>query len=374
MAKTSLTNPLGVNQPSPYIRPPKKQLGPVRSLGPMGPMGPNGPVKPTTGPSLSTFAAPAPAQPDYERQFQSALDQTQAGIASQYGSALSDINAREGLANQAVGLLPGQVTDIYGKGAASLAQQTGALDAAQKASGLTSYMGAGAETAPLQAAIAQDQSARLADVPLLQLGTAAQFQGQRGALQQARSQATSSASADAANAAAQRQFQAQQAQQAQQFQTQQALQSRQWGVEDAATANQYGIDSEMRQYAMQQQAAAEQARAAKAEEGRAILSQYAPTDASAERGAALATYVSNRPSKALPGTDLTAYNNALKLMRSGKKDSYKIGPVSAKTINWSKPENVARALEAGGFNTAAALFRHKYVKGGKPATTVSDKK
>ena len=335
-ASLKLPNPFGLPQPG---------LGPVRK--PAGAQ--------ATGPSLSSLTAPpAAAVPDYEGRFQAALDQTQQGLASQYGSALADINARESLANQAVALLPGQVSGIYDAGAASLAQQTGALDAAQKASGLTSFMGADAQMAPLQAAMAQDQAARLADVPLLQLGTAAGFQGQRGALNQAKTESSMSLMADAANAAAERQFQ-----------KEQAAQNNQWAIDAEQRSSAFDEQRSLRDYALEREAAAEQVAAARKEEGRAILNQFAPTDASAERGHALATAISQRPGKALDKQNHGAYKNALKLMRSGRKSKVAGG---LKTINWSTPENVAKALEAAGFNSAAALFRYKYNKGGaKPA-------
>ena len=127
----------------------------------------------------------APAPLDYDTAFRNSLDSSRAGVTKQFEMALGDIAQREALAGQALGTLPGQVSDIYGRGDASMGQAAGSLDAAQQASGLTSFMGAGAQMAPLQAAMSGDQAARQADVPLLQMAMQADASRQRGALQQA---------------------------------------------------------------------------------------------------------------------------------------------------------------------------------------------
>lgn len=138
-------------------------------------------------------AAPAPALPqpeiDYMSAFQSALGASRAGVERQFTMANADIAQREGLTNQAVGQLPGQLSSIYQQGDANLMLGAKGLDDAQKASGLASYMSAGAQMQPLAAARTNDLSGRQADVPLLRLATQTEFNRQRGAVDQARAQA-----------------------------------------------------------------------------------------------------------------------------------------------------------------------------------------
>jgi hypothetical protein len=141
----------------------------------------NNPQSAPTG----TAAAPAPKLTDYAAQYEASLAAQRATIAHQIASALADINQQEAGGRQAVGLLPGQLNTIYNTGNASMAQSAGTLDAAQKASGLQSYMGAGAQMAPVAGAIAADRAARQADVPLLQIGLAQAAAAQHAALQQA---------------------------------------------------------------------------------------------------------------------------------------------------------------------------------------------
>lgn len=137
--------------------------------------------------------APAPSLPqpeiDYMQMFQSALGASRAGVERQFTMALGDIAQREGLAGQALGQLPGQLSTIYQQGAAGNAAATKSLDAAQKASGLQSFMGAGAQMAPLAAAQSNDLAARQADVPLLQLAVQTETNRQRGAVRQAQASA-----------------------------------------------------------------------------------------------------------------------------------------------------------------------------------------
>lgn len=137
------------------------------------------------GPQGAPGAAAAPKLTDYAAQYEAALGSQRATIAHQIASALADMNQQEAGARQAVGLLPGQLNQVYDTGNASMAQSAGALDAAQKASGLTSYMGAGAQMAPVQGAITADRAARQADVPLLNIGLAQAAAAQHAALQQA---------------------------------------------------------------------------------------------------------------------------------------------------------------------------------------------
>lgn len=133
----------------------------------------------------AAVAAPA-GLGDYASQYEQSLAASRQQIEHQIGAALADINAKEARSSQAVGLLPGQLNTVYDQGNASLAAGTHALDAAQHASGLQSYMGAGAQMAPLAAAVAGDRSSRMADVPLLNIGLAQQAASEHSALQQQR--------------------------------------------------------------------------------------------------------------------------------------------------------------------------------------------
>lgn len=200
-----------------------------------------------TGYAAPTPAAAAPAKlGDYASQYEQSLAASRADIEHQIGSALADINAKEGRSQQAVGLLPGELKGIYAAGNAGLDQNAAALDSAQKASGLTSFMGAGAQLAPLRSAVAADSAARQADIPLLNIGLAQQAASEHAALQQQRL----ASYADLDNQ--QRQFLATQAQQAAGYahdnasqQTGADLQLRNtlaaYGAEHPATANSYGL-------------------------------------------------------------------------------------------------------------------------------------
>lgn len=147
--------------------------------------------RPPAVPQLPTYPAPilppAVAQPevDYMGAFTSALGASRAGVERQFTSALADIAQREGLAQQAVGQLPSQLTNIYQQGDANVMTAAAGLDSAQQASGLTSYLPAGAQMSPLTAARTNDLSSRQADVPLLQLAVQNESNRQRGAVSQA---------------------------------------------------------------------------------------------------------------------------------------------------------------------------------------------
>lgn len=143
------------------------------------------PVRPARAPQPAP-AAPAPNPVNYGSAFEGALGAARSSIAQQFQLALSDVAKREAAAGQAVGALPGQLGTIYQQGQSSINNATGALDSAQAASGLRSFMPAQAQLAPLAAASANDQAARLADVPLLQLAMQTEMGRQRGALNQAR--------------------------------------------------------------------------------------------------------------------------------------------------------------------------------------------
>jgi hypothetical protein len=134
--------------------------------------------------TLNALAQQPP--PDYGAAYRQSLENARSGIQRQFALALGDIAQRESAAGQAVGTLPGQLQSIYAQGGSGLANAAAALDAAQKASGVTSFMGANAQLAPLRAAIGQDLAARQADVPLLRLAMQTEFARQRAGLQNAR--------------------------------------------------------------------------------------------------------------------------------------------------------------------------------------------
>lgn len=149
------------------------------------PMG--APMPGAPAPAAAAAAAPvAPHLTDYAAQYEQSLAASRANVDHQIASALADISAKEAGARQAVGLLPGQVDQVYNAGNASLGQTAASLDAAQKASGLQSYMGAGAQLAPIHSAIAADLAARHADVPLLNIGLAQAAAAEHAQLAQAR--------------------------------------------------------------------------------------------------------------------------------------------------------------------------------------------
>lgn len=142
-------------------------------------------------PNLSGYLDALGLNGNYGQQFQDSLNASRADLSNQYAGAMADVAKREGLANQALGQLPGRVNSLYDQGNASLAGYAGQLDAAQKASGLASFMPSSAQMAPFGAAMSMDRTSRLADVPLLQIGSQAQFNAQRSAFDRAKISALS---------------------------------------------------------------------------------------------------------------------------------------------------------------------------------------
>lgn len=155
----------------------------------------------TSGGLSSLYSAPV----DYADEYRKSSDAARAGISKQFEIALGDIAAREGAAGAAVGQLPGQLQAIYGQSGETLNQATQALQAAQASSGLTSFMTAQDQMAPLQSAIGADQAARMADVPLLQLAMQTEFSRQRAGARSGRADAETSMAADQADFARQMQ-------------------------------------------------------------------------------------------------------------------------------------------------------------------------
>lgn len=131
-------------------------------------------------------ATDEPAVDPYALLFEQSRSAARAGIDAQIAAAMGNISARESAAQEMAGGLPAQIQALYAQGASGLGNAVASLDAAQQASGLTSFMGAEAQMAPLQGAIQMDQTARLADVPLLKQAIAGQASAERGALNQRR--------------------------------------------------------------------------------------------------------------------------------------------------------------------------------------------
>lgn len=124
----------------------------------------------------------------YALLFEEQRQRAMANIEAQLGAAARDIDAREQAAQGMVGGLPAIIQQLYAQGNSGLANAAGSLDAAQKASGLQSFMGAQAQMAPLSAAMSMDETARQADVPLLKQAVSGQASGERGALAQRRAE------------------------------------------------------------------------------------------------------------------------------------------------------------------------------------------
>lgn len=169
----------------------------------------------------------APAAPNYADEYQKALAASSAGIANQFHMALSDIAQREGLAGQAVGQLPGQLNQVYNAGNANMMTGAASLDAAEKSSGLNSFMGAGAQMAPLSAAMGENKATAMSGVPLLALAVKTQMANERGALEQAHQSALADLAGQNLG------FLSDQAKtaNAQQYQTTAANQQHQWDVQ-----------------------------------------------------------------------------------------------------------------------------------------------
>lgn len=151
-----------------------------------------------TMPNFDRAAAPTenPADPnvDYQAAYQAALGESQANIEAQYSAALAELANREGIANQAIDQLPGNLNAIYEPAQASMNQTSQALYQAQQASGLTPFLPQGAEAAPIQAALSGALASRQADVPLLKLSAAGAASQARQSLDQSRMSALSNLS------------------------------------------------------------------------------------------------------------------------------------------------------------------------------------
>lgn len=343
LASLGALGPVGPQGPRrPQLRPNAGQTGPV------GPLGPQGPgiwnslrrqtqqyAKPKPAGGLLANAGEGPGGGSYADAFNASLARSRSGIEQQFQSALQDISQREGLANQAVGLLPGQVQGVYDRGDANLTQAQGALDSAQQAANLTSYAPASAQMAPILAARGQDLAARQADVPLLQLGTQQAFSQQRGSLNQARLGAMGDLDSE------ERSFTAQRA-----------------GQEADQTSQLLGQDWLAEQdFGRQKRAAGVEGKAAMAEEGRS-LNTFGAADTSDARGQWLRSYD--------PGT----YKRIVGSNEYRQAESQLGGAKSKQGVNIfsSGPErydvgDVVSDLERRGLYRTAAIFAYRHKKG-----------
>lgn len=129
------------------------------------------------------------ASKQYMDAFQANLAKSRANIATQYATALADINAGEGRAKQAIDTLPGMLQGIYGPTAQQIDAETAKSAAAQAKTGLQSFAPAGTGVEPIKAASAAEFASRKADVPLLHLGSQQSFAGQRSTLGSAQQRA-----------------------------------------------------------------------------------------------------------------------------------------------------------------------------------------
>lgn len=127
--------------------------------------------------ALQQYAVPAPpgapAGPDYLAAFNQSLGASRSAIQSQLQGALQDIAHSQGLSQQAIGLMPGQLNALYGQAQGQINNDAGFLDQQLKGSGVLSGFtmpSQGAFMQPVQAALANTQAYNQAEVPLLQLG------------------------------------------------------------------------------------------------------------------------------------------------------------------------------------------------------------
>lgn len=119
----------------------------------------------------------------YMDAYQQSLNQSRSQINQQLQQALGQIAQQQQAANQAVGTLPGQFSDVYGKSQNALNQYSNQLDAAQKASGIGSFAPESSYMAPVQQAMSGSLDFLKSEVPMMQLGV---NQGYAGLMNQAR--------------------------------------------------------------------------------------------------------------------------------------------------------------------------------------------
>jgi len=286
-----------------------------------------------------------------------ALQATQAGVQGQFSKAFADLARREQAANAAINMLPGQVTSIYDRGQGAMTGAMNSLDAAQRSSGLASFMPAQAQMAPINSAMSMDRTARQADVPLLRIGTQDSFARTRGALEAAQAEAAQEAAARNAELAVRREALAQERINSdREF----ALAREKWewakAHPDAQSDPLALMQAEMElkdAYAQRsekrQQAAAKQSIAADR------LGKFSPTDTSAERGAEIAAV----------GRDL--YANMDKITKAARaayaksREGHRRPGVLHNPLNRNfsrDDQGIKRALERRGQYRTAALFQY----------------
>jgi hypothetical protein len=152
---------------------------------------------------------------DYVGMLRNQLGSARAAVEAQFNAALADIAAREQAATGLLDQAPANLQDIYGRAGQSINQNAQTLEQAQTQAGLQPFVGAAAQMAPLQAALAQSQASRQADLDYLRLGLSQAFANQRSALNQDRLSALAdiaareeSIMADAIESERERQFRA----------------------------------------------------------------------------------------------------------------------------------------------------------------------
>lgn len=184
---TGARGPAGPQGPGP-VAPPPFSLNPNDPgyVAPVQPRRPGGPSMADLAAGMAYGAAHTPPPiPDYASLYESGLSQARGGIEQQFSMAMKDIAAREGLANKTVGLLPGQLNQIYTDSQGQLVNGIQALDAGQKNAGVHSFTTAGQQMAPLVGAIRSNKASDESTVPMMQLAVQTQMAQERGGLNQA---------------------------------------------------------------------------------------------------------------------------------------------------------------------------------------------
>lgn len=302
--------------------------------------------------SLSSYASPRPTiapSDEYLNQFRNSLAASRAGIESSFRSALEDIGKREGNAQAAVNLLPGQVQGIYDRSGQNLASAQQTLDAGQQAANLTSYATAAQQMAPLAAASGQDLAARQADVPLLRLGTTAVFDQQRGGLNQAKLSAASDLDAEERGYLTQADmFAREQAAQQQRDAEDRDFQLRLSGTQSDSDLMGRNWLAEQ-DFARQKAADDMEAKQAAAEERRS-LNTFGGQNASAGRGQFIAQYSPQVYDRVTSSKPYQRAQQRINRLRDNENDD-------------SDVENAAASLERRGLYRTAAALRYRNNKG-----------
>lgn len=222
----------------------------------------------------------------YREAYQAALAQSQSTIEAQYGAALDEIAKREGLAYQAVDMLPAQYEAIYGPAQQATTDASNAIHQAQQASGLTPLLPAGAEAAPIQAALSGALANNQSGVPLLRLGVGGEIGKQRDNVNQQRASALTELAMQRA-----------------QYETslQEMLLQRQWDAADQAAS-----------YAFEDAQASQQEQE--------DLPAWGLNEVNVDRGGQIAKFDVNRANAIRSGQDPKGFNAFAKVMEDLRKN------------------------------------------------------